>query len=213
MSITQFFKAPQKDSLEYNVKAVFENPPTLETERLILTKVLPEHATDMHEYYSDDDVTRYLIRPTHKTFKETERYINLLQKKYKSGVFNDWGLIFKENGKFIGTCGFTSFDFQNNSAEIGYVLAKDYWGKGLAVEAAKRVIQFGVEELGIQSFCAKCINGNDASLRVMQKCGLIFEGIQKGSMFVKGQYRDVAVCRADAKTIMDKINNQTTSKG
>ncbi len=208
MSLTTFFKAPREGTLEHRVKTVFENPPTIESDRLILTKILPEHAQDMHEYSCDDDVTRFLTWSSHKTFKETERYINLLQKKYRSGVFNDWGLILKENGKFIGTCGFTSFDFPNNTAEIGYVLAKQYWGKGLAVEAAQRVMLFGIEELKLCGFCAKCIQGNNASLRVMQKCAMTVEGIYSNSMFIKGEYKTIIVCRADSRTVLEKMQKK-----
>jgi ribosomal-protein-alanine N-acetyltransferase len=81
MPVTAFFKAPKEGTLEHNVKKTFENPPTIESERLILTKILPQHASDMHEYSCDDDVTRYLTWSSHKTLKETERYINLWQKK------------------------------------------------------------------------------------------------------------------------------------
>ena len=206
MPVTAFFKAPKEGTLEYNVKKTFENPPTIESERLILTKILPQHASDMHEYSCDDDVTRYLTWSSHKTPKETERYINLLQKKYKSGVFNDFGLVIKETGKFIGTCGFTSFDYENNTAEIGYVLAKPFWGQGLALEAAQRVMKFGIEHFGLSGFCAKCIQGNDASLRVMQKCGMTVEGVYSGSMFIKGEYKTIIVCKADAQTVLDRMN-------
>ena len=207
-----FFKAPKQDSTQFKVKQIFENPPTLETERLYLTKIVPEYASDMHEYACDDEITKYLTWSSHKTPKETERYINLLQKKYKSGVFNDWGLVLKDTGKFIGTCGFTSFDYENNTAEIGYVLAKPYHKMGLATEAALRVMQFGIQEFNLAGFCAKCIQGNDASLRVMQKCGLTLEGIYNNTMFIKGEYKTIIVCRGDAQTILNKILEREEKK-
>ena len=123
-------------------------------------------------------------------------------------MFNDWGLVLKSTGKFIGTCGFTSFDYENNTAEIGYVLAKSCHGMGLATEAALRVMQFGTEQFGLDGFCAKCMQGNNASLRVMQKCGLVLEGIYNNSMFIKGEYKTIVVFRGDAQSVLDKIRER-----
>ena len=193
MPFLDLFK--KDNSLDTKVREVFSNLPTLETERLRLVKISPEHAEDMYAYSCDPDVTKYLTWSCHSSVKETERYIRLLQKKYAVGVFNDWGLVHKETGKFIGTCGFTSFDCENNTAEIGYVLSKDYWGMGLAVEAAKRVMEFGFETFGLDGFCAKCMEGNDASMKVMQKIGMSFENIYKNGMFIKGSYKTIIVYR------------------
>lgn len=192
MPFLDIFKA-DKNTLDIKIKEVFSDPPSLHSERLDLVKISPEHAVDMYEYSSDPDVTKYLTWSCHSSVKETERYIKLLQKKYTAGVFNDWGLIHKESGKFIGTCGFTSFDHQNNTAEIGYVLAKPYWGNGFAAEAAKTVMEFGFEKFGLDGYFAKCMEGNDASMRVMQKVGMSFEGIYKNGMFIKGSYKTIIV--------------------
>ena len=188
-----FLEIFKKSSLDAKITEVFANPPTLETERLRLVKISPEHAADMYEYSCDPDVTKYLTWSCHSSEKETERYIKLLQKKYTAGVFNDWGLIHKESGKLIGTCGFTSFDHEKNTAEIGYVLAKPYWGEGYAVEAARCVMEFGFENFGLCGYCAKCMEGNDSSMRVMQKLGMCFEGIYKNGMFIKGAYKTIIV--------------------
>ena len=191
MSFLEVFK--KDNSLDIKIKEVFACPPTLETERLRLVKISPEHAEDMYEYSCDPDVTKYLTWSCHSSVKETERYIKLLQKKYTAGVFNDWGLIEKSSGKFIGTCGFTSFDYEKNTAEIGYVLNKSYWGKGYAAEAAGCVMEFGFDNFGLDGYCAKCMEGNDSSMRVMQKVGMSFEGIYKNGMFIKGAYKTIIV--------------------
>ncbi|MBR2021499.1 MAG: GNAT family N-acetyltransferase [Clostridia bacterium] len=191
MPFLDIFK--KENSLDIKIKEVFANPPTLHTERLDLVKISPEHAKDMYEYSSDPDVTRYLTWSCHSSLKETERYIKLLQKKYAQGVFNDWGLIHRESGKFIGTCSFTSFDYEKNTAEIGYVISKDFWDQGYAAEAARCVMEFGFENFSLSGFCAKCMEGNDASMRVMQKVCMSFEGIYKNGMFIKGAYKTIIV--------------------
>ena len=192
MHFSDFFHS-NPNTLEQKVKLTFANPPALHSERLDLVKISPEHAADMYEYASDPDVTKYLTWSCHSSLKETERYIKLLQKKYAAGVFNDWGLVLRENGRFIGTCGYTSFDYENKGAEIGYVVSKAFWGRGLAAEAAKLVIEFARDNFGITSVCAKCIQGNDSSMRVMQKLGMSLEGVYKNSMFIKGEYKTIVV--------------------
>lgn len=184
-------------TLAEKAAGVFASPPTLETERLRLCQMQPEHAADMYEYSSDAEVTKYLTWSPHSSLKETERYLRILQRKYADGSFHDWGLILKESGKFIGTCGYTSFDEKNNTAEVGYVLAKPYWGKGLAAEAVRAVMHFGFEVFELDGFTAKYMEGNDASGRVMQKCGMTLEGVYRHSMYIKGEFKNIVVYRVD----------------
>lgn len=208
MPIFDFLK-DGKSNLEVKVKDFFAVPSSLSTDRLLLTKICPQHSADMYEYSCDPDVVKYLTWSTHSSPKETERYVNLLQKKYLRGTFNDFGLIYRETGKFIGTCGFTSFDYRENSAEIGYVLAKPYWGCGLALEAARSVMEFGFEYFGLSSFCAKCIQGNDASMRVMQKLGMSLSGVYTNGMFIKGSYKTIIVYSVTKEDYYKKLKENS----
>ena len=88
----------------------------------------------------------------------------------------------------------TRFDFPNDAAEIGYVINPDYSGNGYATEAVKIIMKFGFEKLGFHRIEAKFIVGNDASLAVMKKCGMTYEGTAKGGMLIKGKYRDIGTC-------------------
>jgi ribosomal-protein-alanine N-acetyltransferase len=180
--------------LKEKARKIFENNTILESQDLRYEKIRPEFAPDMYEYSKDDDVTRYLTWSSHTSEKQTQNYCKLLVKKYAQGVFFDWGIIDKNSSKMIGTVGFTSFDGKNNTAEIGYVLSKDFWKKGLATQAARTIIEFGFEQLHLDGFCAKCIQGNDASLAVMKKCGMSIDGIYQNSMFIKGEYKTIIIC-------------------
>ncbi|MBE6613159.1 MAG: GNAT family N-acetyltransferase, partial [Ruminococcaceae bacterium] len=96
--------------------------------------------------------------------------------------------------KMIGTCGFTTLDFANNAAEVGYVLNPAYWGMGIAPEAVRRVIDFGFRELNVHRIEAKYMVENARSRRVMEKVGMTFEGVKRASMYIKGEYRDIGYC-------------------
>lgn len=189
-----FKKSGTKDiTISEKVRDTFKNAPTLESDRLIYKRIVPENTQDMFDYSKLEEVTRYLLWTPHVSFTQTEKYIKLLQKKYDNGSFWDFGLTSKEDGRFIGTCGITSVEDETDTIEIGYVLAPDYWGKGIATEAAKTVMRYCFENFGCRRICGKFMEGNNGSMRVMTKLGMTLEGIYRNSMYVKGEYKTIHV--------------------
>ncbi len=174
-----------------NLRKTFRRPPTLETPRLFLRKMKVTDAKDMFEYACREDVTRYLLWSPHPGLEHTREYLSFVQNEYREGNFYDWAIVLKEREKMIGTCGFASVDLPNNSAEIGYVVNPAYHNFGFATEAVLSVLEFGFLEMGLHRIEARFIVGNKATRRVMEKCGMRFEGIRRGSAFVKGSYVDV----------------------
>ena len=172
---------------------LFKNIPTLETERLILRRMKPGDLSDVFDYARRSEVSEFLLWYPHDEPSFTRRYLKIIDTKYKRGEFYDWAVVCKADGRMIGTAGFTRFDIFNNSAEIGYVLNSEYWGQGLAAEAARAVITFGFEALGLHRIEARYMPDNSASGRVAEKCGMRFEGILRESVYAKGKYVDVAV--------------------
>lgn len=184
--------------LTYIKKAViykiFTKMPTLTTDRLVLRRMMVKDTDDMYEYAHIDDVTKYLTWFPHPDKEYTRDYLEYLGTRYRVGDFFDWAVTLKESGKMIGTCGFTRFNYTDNSAEVGYVINPAYRGNGYAPEALREVLRFGFDELGLYRMEAHFINGNTASRRVMEKVGMTFEGVHFGSMLIKGDYRDIGVC-------------------
>jgi len=166
--------------------------PILETSRLILKKISSEDAEDMFEYASDPEVTKYLSSwEYHKNIEDSLKFINLLLSRYEKGNPSDWGVYLKENGKLIGTCGFSFIDEKNMVGEVGYVLGRKYWNKGIMTEAVRKVIEFGFEKLNLNRIQARCKVENIASERVMQKVGMKFEGVLREAVFAKGRFWDM----------------------
>lgn len=172
----------------------FSKMPVLQTERLTLRKLTPRDAQDMFDYAHRADVTRYLTWSPHPDVRYSREYLEYLQGRYAGGMYYDWGVIDRSTGKMIGTCGFTSFNCTHDKAEIGYVLHPDYWGKGLAAEAVKKILDFGFEKLRLHRIEAKFMKENDRSLRVMEKVGMTFEGYEREAMLIKGTYVTVGTC-------------------
>ena len=103
----------KKETL-YNIFSKF---PTLETDRLILRAMRVSDAPDMYDYARRAEVTRYLLWNPHPDVGYTRRYLEYLSGRYRLGLFYDWALICKEDGRMIGTCGFVRFDYPHNGAE------------------------------------------------------------------------------------------------
>ncbi|MBQ8331522.1 MAG: GNAT family N-acetyltransferase [Clostridia bacterium] len=173
---------------------IFSDMPKLETPRLLLRQMRVSDAEDMFDYAAREDVTTYLLWSPHPTQSYTAEYLRYIRGRYSLGEFYDWAVVEKESGRMIGTCGFTRFDFPHNCGEIGYVLSPDYHGRGYGTEAASRVLRFGFEELGLHRIEAKFMKGNEASLHVMEKLGMTFEGYRRDGMLVKSAYRTIGIC-------------------
>lgn len=167
--------------------------PRLCTPRLSLRAMRVGDSADMFSYASLTQVTEYLLWQPHESERATKRYLEYAQKLYRSGEMVDWAVTLKETGRMIGTCGFASLDGENRSGEIGYVLHPDFWGKGLAAEALRAVMQYGFETLGLHRIEGRHMRGNESSGKVMQKCGMHYEGTLRDSLYVKGRFRTIVM--------------------
>ncbi|MDZ5471392.1 GNAT family protein [Bacillus sp. 31A1R] len=173
------------------IKDIYENLPTLETERLILRKITLEDVEDMFSYGSNEEVSKYVTWNTHQTLADSKGFIEFILNQYEQGKVAPWGIEYKENGQFIGTIDFVWWQPQQKTAEIGYVIHQDYWGKGITTEAAKALIQLGFEKMDLARIQARCFVENIGSERVMEKAGMSYEGTLRKGMFIKGKHQDL----------------------
>ncbi len=192
--LSDYEKDDEDNMKKEKIYRVFSHLPELTTPRLTLRRMAVSDTFDMYEYASRQDVTKYLTWYPHPDRDYTREYLQYLGNRYSAGMFYDWAVIYEPDCKMVGTCGFTSFNCASDSAEVGYVLNPEYWGKGIATEALRRVLRFGFEELRLHRIEARFIEGNDRSRRVMEKVGMQFEGIRREAMLIKGSYLNIGVC-------------------
>ena len=121
---------------------------------------------------------------------ETERFI---LRRFVEEDYYHWGIVCKEDGILIGTINLR-VDDDNNSAETSYIVAPDYWNKGVMTEVLKKVISFGFETLKLNRIAAEFFEGNEASRRVMEKCGMKIEGTARHLYYKNGRYIDSTWC-------------------
>ncbi|UHA75892.1 GNAT family N-acetyltransferase [Paenibacillus sp. 481] len=93
--------------------------------------------------------------------------------------------------KAMGNCGLVRVSKEHNNGELGYFIHPDYWNTGLATEACQALVEFGFKNLGLERIHGKCMATNIGSKRVMEKSGLIVEGLARHEVLKWGTYEDV----------------------
>lgn len=150
---------------------------TLETERILLRKFQLTDAEDMFKNWgSDDEVTKYLSWPTHKSLDTTKALMAHWCNGYSQDNFYQWAIVLKDIDEVIGSVSLMSPNDNLMSSSLGYCVGKAFWGKGLVTELTKEILRFGLEEVNFQRIEARHHLDNPASGRVMEKCGMKYEG-------------------------------------
>lgn len=146
------------------------------TQRLVFRQWRADDWIRFKPIATDARVIRYVFPGGAPTDEEIRGHIDAARKLYVEQGFCLWPLIHRANGDLIGFCGLDHL-WDGEEIEIGYWLAHAYWGQGLATEAAQAVLAYGFEELDLQRIVAVAHPENRASLRVLEKLGMVFERI------------------------------------
>ncbi len=167
----------------------------IETPRLRLRQFTPNDLDDLCRLYSNPDVMRYVGKGV-RTKNETQTALSSILKYYEPNL-GMWAVIYKDDGKLIGRCGLW---FLDNTAEVelGYLLDKSYWGKGLATEASHASLKYGFEVVKLEKIVAIARPENIASRRVMEKVGMKYE---KDAYFYNTNVVYYAISRDDYQKI------------
>lgn len=164
---------------------------SIETERLIIRRLRISDSYDIYNYSKDERVSKHVLWSAHKNIEQSANYIRYLQAQYRIGAPASLGIMYKETGKIIGTIGFMKIDIETSTAEIGYSLKYEMWNKGIITEALNAMLKFGFFRLGLNRIEAFCETDNPASARVLEKCGMQFEGIARNKFYNKNKFVDV----------------------
>jgi RimJ/RimL family protein N-acetyltransferase len=147
-----------------------------ETERTFLR---PFHVADldaMTAVFGDPEVMRFGRGPQPREWVQSWLR-GCLEDYYQKWGFGLWAVVAKDDRRVIGFCGLTRFDDVDGRAEIelGYRLARAYWGRGLATEAARAARDYAFETLTLPRLVSLIDPENVRSIRVAEKAGLRFE--------------------------------------
>lgn len=157
------------------MNAVFEiNGLRLETQRLILRPFEQSDLYDFNEYASVEGVGEMAGWKHHENIEKTQEILDIFIEENK--VF---AIVLKENNKVIGSLGVEKYgmeaaltEFNNyKGREIGFVLSKNYWGRGIMPEAVKAVIDYLFNDLDLDFLTCGYYDFNSQSKKVQEKCG------------------------------------------
>ncbi|NJR44862.1 MAG: GNAT family N-acetyltransferase [Hyellaceae cyanobacterium CSU_1_1] len=147
----------------------------LETSRLTLRYITSRDAEALMAILGDAEVMQFSIIGIHSS-KQIKQFIEQRLVSYLEYGFGLYALVHKQNQELIGYCGFFIQSIeQQKEVEVGYRLAKKYWGQGLATEAAKAVVEYGQQRFNFRRFVCLIEIKNNRSIRVAQKLGMKLE--------------------------------------
>lgn len=150
-------------------------PESFETERLLLrAPTLSDAETIFTTYACDPEVTRYLVWRPSKSIQETEDFLVRTAEGWKNESEFSWAIFLKQTNEFVGMLGLRVNGFK---ADLGYALARRFWGQGIATEAVSRIVSWTLAVPDIYRVWALCDVENAASARVLEKVGMKREGI------------------------------------
>ena len=151
---------------------MLQAPEVLTTERLVLRRPRLSDAEAIFEYASDPHVIHYMDYGPRAEVSEVVKFLESHPERWKSGNFS-WVLTVKPDDRPIGAI---ACWVEGHAAGFGYVLNRTYWGQGYATEAACVLVDWAIHLPEIYRVWATCDTENLASIRVLEKSGLVCEG-------------------------------------
>lgn len=163
----------------------------LQTDRLLLREFVEEDWRRVLAYQSDPLYLRYYDWAG-RSEKEVKAFVKMFldaQKDRPREAFQ-LAVCLRANGLLIGNCGVRINKPPLREANIGYELDSHYWGKGYATEAARAILRFGFEALGMHRIWATTLTVNKGSANVLKKLGMRQEALEREKEKIKGQWMD-----------------------
>ncbi len=150
----------------------------IETDRLILRRYVIEDADAMYKNWaSDSEVTKFLTWQPHSSVEVSRGIIENWLKEYSDEKYYQWAIVLKDNGNEpIGDISVVHMKEDISMVHIGYCLGRAWWRRGIMSEALKAVTDFMFDTVEVNRVESRHDPMNPNSGKVMQKCGMKYEG-------------------------------------
>jgi len=166
-------------------------PAPIDLENYILREQEDRDVESFFNYYSDPEVNKYILTEIPQSLEECRRELYY----WRNCFYNNDGIYFaiadKKNDKMIGSIGLTSHNNYHKRIELSYDMAKEYWRQGIMTKATLATLQYGFKFLGINRIEAVTSIYNEASVRLLEKCGFTYEGYLRQHRYHRGKLVDV----------------------
>jgi RimJ/RimL family protein N-acetyltransferase len=164
-----------------------------ETERLVLRPYSLDDYAAFHDLHGRDDVARYLpweTRDAEASRKALERHQTVVLAKDDDGM--TLAGFDRESGRLVGEFVLFLRSVEHRGGEIGYVLHPDFWGRGLATEGARAMLEIGFGLMGMHRIVARIDARNTGSAAVLERLGMRREALLVKNEWFKGEWGDEA---------------------
>lgn len=161
----------------------------LETERLTLSPITPHDRAFLYPIMADPEVMAHWDSGAIDDPDVIDAVLAGQVADMEAGVAWHWAMRRTDGGGFIGACDLSDIDWKHRRAEIGFIMGKDAWGQGYALEAMRAVMAFAASQ-GVKRVWARTHVGNTRSDSLLERLGFEREGYQKGHIDRDGERRD-----------------------
>ena len=146
----------------------------IETERIILRNFIENDCEAVFAFSSNKEVQKYTGDAILESLNQAKEIIsNVWFSDYKKYGYGRWAVVYKPKNKVIGFAGLKYLP-EINETDIGYRFLPEYWGKGVATEVSKKIIEYGFDVLKLEKIIGIAMPENIASSKVLEKVGLDF---------------------------------------
>jgi len=166
--------------------------PVLITDRIVLRELRKEDAADLLVFRGDAEEQRFNSVPL-QTLEESVALIEEVRGDYAAQTGVPWALTLKSSGRVVGLFGYHHWDHYHRRADIGYDLARELWGQGLATEALTAVIRFGFSDMQLNRIEAQTIADNEPSTQLLGRLCFAREGTRRSYWNDNGTFHDGAI--------------------
>lgn len=168
----------------------FDPFPELETERLRLRRMREEDTPDLFLIRSDRENMRFLARPLLASQEEARKLFETIEEGIAKNEHISWGICLKSDDRVIGTIGYYRMKPEHYRAEVGYVLHRDFQGRGVMSEALTAVLGHGFKQMKLHSIEAVTDPLNEASQTLLRKHGFVKEAHFRENFYFEGRFLD-----------------------
>ncbi|WP_298222952.1 GNAT family protein [Flavobacterium sp.] len=172
----------------------FNNPfPEIETPRLLLRRLDKNDAEQIMVLRGDAENMRFIPRPLVTNTEQALDHFAMIDAKIENNEGINWAITLKGNPKLLGIIGHYRIQPEHYRSEIGYMLSREFHGKGIITEAIEAILVYGFDVMNLHSVEAIIDPDNIASERVLQKNGFVKEAHILENEFFDGKFWDTVI--------------------
>lgn len=166
--------------------------PVLEGRRIRLRALADRDVPGLFEIFGDPEAMRYWSAPPLADAAAARALLEEIRGYFSTRTLFQWGIARRDDDRLLGTTTLYHIDEQHRRGEIGFAVARTYWGHRYASEAVTTLVRFAFERLDLHRLEADPDPQNIASIRVLEKQGFKYEGLLRERYLLNGVAMDAA---------------------